>query len=162
MEWFKELSPGINSLNSFTRLKSLKLLFLVSAIKATNDDDGLLDIFDKFYAMQHGPVESDIYNAMVTSKTLMFNFEERITTVKNSNVHIFDQIPSTLKMKIKACIDALRKENDSIVLYKSFDLVDITHKWESWQVALKIAHILGKRSELMSVATIKKDLKYFH
>lgn len=148
-------------MSSFTRLKSLKLLFLVSAVNATKEENGLLDIFDRFYAMQHGPVESDIYNAMVTSETYMFDFGERITTIKNGDTHVFEQIPNEIKIKIETSIKTLKDKNALIVMYKSFDLVEITHKWESWRVALDIAQTLGKRSELMSVDSIKYDSKYF-
>ena len=159
--WYKELSSDTNPISSFTRLKSLKLLFLVSAVDATQDNDGLLDIFDKFYAMQHGPVESDIYNAMVMSETSMFDFKERITIIKNPDDNIFAQIPAELRVRIDLSIKVLRDKNESIVLYNSFDLVEITHKWESWQIALDIAQILVKRSELMSVSSIRNDSKYF-
>ena len=50
LQWHKEIYSNVNPIASFTRLKSLKLLFLVSSVNATQDNNGLLDIFDKFYA----------------------------------------------------------------------------------------------------------------
>ena len=161
IKWHKELYPQQEHVELFTRLKSLKLLFLVSAVEASASSEGLLDIFDKFYAMQHGPVESDIYNAMVTSTTCMYDFKERETGIKNGDIQVFSQIPKELKEKIDHSILSLKEKNASIVWYKSFDLVEITHKWESWRVAISIAKIFGKGSELMSTESIKNDLKYF-
>ena len=74
---------------------------------------------------------------------------------------MFSQIPKELKEKIDHSILSLKEKNASIVWYKSFDLVEITHKWESWRVAISIAKIFGKGSELMSTESIKNDLKYF-
>lgn len=62
LQWFSNGELYKNS-NSFSRVKVLKLLFFVAVIKDADGND-LLDIFDKFYAMPHGPVESDIYNYM--------------------------------------------------------------------------------------------------
>lgn len=45
----------------FPKLTAMKLLFLAAAPKKDGGDD-LLDIFDNFYAMPYGPVESDVYN----------------------------------------------------------------------------------------------------
>ena len=87
--------------------------------------------------------------------------KERITIIKNPDDNIFAQIPAELRVRIDLSIKVLRDKNESIVLYNSFDLVEITHKWESWQIALDIAQILGKRSELMSVSSIRNDSKYF-
>lgn len=56
--------------SSFTRLKALKLLFLVASIKNQYGKD-LLDVFDNFYALPNGPVESDVYNS-ITADTLHY------------------------------------------------------------------------------------------
>ena len=161
IKWHKELHPQQGHVELFTRLKSLKLLFLVSAVEASAENEGLLNIFDKFYAMQHGPVESDIYNAMVASCTNMYDFKERETSIKNVDIQIFERIPDELKKKIDHSIQTLKEKNKLIVTYKSFELVEITHKWESWRVAISIAKVFGKGSEFMSIESIKNDLKYF-
>ena len=74
MEWYRDLRPSQNPLNSFTRLKSLKLLFFVATVEASESNEGLLSIFDNFYAMGNGPVESDVYNAMVENTMSIFDF----------------------------------------------------------------------------------------
>ena len=161
LSWYKELHPNENPILSFSRLKSLKLLFLVSAVNASEGNEGLLGIFDKFYAMQHGPVESDIYKAMTLDETIFFSYKNRITDYKGKDARIFDNIEFKTSKIIKESVDALKKINPKIVEYKPFDLVNITHKWNSWQVAFEMAQIFGKGSESMSIESIKKDTKYF-
>lgn len=51
--------------SGLNKLKLLKLLFFVSVLKV--DEKYLLDdIFDNFYAMPYGPVESDVYDNIST------------------------------------------------------------------------------------------------
>lgn len=40
-------------------------------------------------------------------------------------------------------------------------LVDITHKWISWQSAYMMAQMLNKGSQLMDVSLIREDTKYY-
>lgn len=60
----------------FPKLTAMKLLFLAAAPKKDRGDD-LLDIFDNFYAMPYGPVESDVYNAMCEDKLPSFSVKYR-------------------------------------------------------------------------------------
>lgn len=76
ISWHNEVTTSTD-ISSFTKLKTQKLLFLCSSINATSEDKGLLNIFDQFYAMQLGPVESDIYDAMVSNRFETISFEER-------------------------------------------------------------------------------------
>ena len=61
-EWKKQLNNTNKILLSKLRLQ--KILFLVCACDATNENRRLLDVFDNFYALPYGPVEMDIYEAM--------------------------------------------------------------------------------------------------
>ena len=60
----------------FPKLTAMKLLFLAAAPKKDGGDD-LLDIFDNFYAMPYGPVESDVYNAIQEDKLPSFSVKYR-------------------------------------------------------------------------------------
>ena len=140
-------------LSEFSRLKVLKLLFLVAAIQDDCKKD-LLTIFDKFYAMQHGPVESDIYNAMVKDDFTFFRFKDRQTTFKTDLAFNFDSIE---KDNLDRSIKLLRDINPRIVSYSAMDLVEITHKWISWKSSYMVAQMLGKGSQLMPTDLIKND-----
>lgn len=161
IQWAEKKDPKGIHVESFTRLKALKLLFLVSAVDATKDNEGLLDIFDNFYAMQHGPVESDIYNAMLLKNTRMYVFEGNTTTIQNHNLDIFDNVSDDLKYRIENSVNLLRAKNEQIIWCSPFELVNITHKWNSWREAINFAHVLDKKSEFMSVESIKNDSKLF-
>ena len=95
-------------LSEFSRLKALKLLFLVAAIQDDCQKD-LLPIFDKFYAMQHGPVESDIYNAMVRDDFKYFRFQNRQTSFKEQVFSGFEEIEN--KRSLDNAIYLLKKAN---------------------------------------------------
>lgn len=161
IEWYSNMRPDDTELLSFTRLKVLKLLFFVSAVKQDNTKRDLLDIFDNFYAMQHGPVESDIYNE-ITDHLIFFNFEGR--NIKRTDIDINLELLHLNKEDITlldSSINALRNINQNIILYSASKLVDLSHKWESWQTAIAIAEILGKGSEKMRTNLIRNDKQYF-
>lgn len=160
VDWYSTMRPDDIELLSFTRLKVLKLLFFVSAVKQENQKD-LLDIFNNFYAMQHGPVESDIYNE-ITSNLIFFNFEGR--NIKRTNIDINLELLSLSREDIDLLdksIAKLRNINQNIIIYSASKLVDLSHKWESWQTAIAIADILGKGSEKMDINLIRNDKQYF-
>ena len=117
IEWYSNMRPDDTELLSFTRLKVLKLLFFVSAVKQDNTKRDLLDIFDNFYAMQHGPVESDIYNE-ITNHLIFFNFEGR--NIKRTDIDINLEFLHLNKEDITlldSSINALRNINQNIILY---------------------------------------------
>lgn len=157
VNWYKRCYPGGELV--ITRLKALKLLFLASAVK-TKDGDDLLDIFDKFYAMQHGPVEGDIYNAINSGRLSHYGFGEiNITIINDEN--IISEISDSIRNRIDASISALYEKNPLLIQMPSFKLVDITHKWDCWQKSMEAAKILGKGSYLMNVTAIRESCQVF-
>lgn len=136
-----------------TKVKALKLLFLTSAIKCDDGND-LLDIFDRFYAMKHGPVESDIYNAMMNDKLLHYSFKNtNIEVVNDSNIG--NELSAEIRKRIDTSINQLMERNPSLINKTAFYLVEITHKWSCWQHAMEVASILGKGSYLMDTNSIR-------
>ncbi len=159
INWYKELRPTDMSLFSFTRLKALKLLFFVSAIRKDEDRD-LLDVFNNFHAMQHGPVESDIYNAMIEDKLLHYNFKSRFIEVGQVLEYDFQELGENCN-RITNSINLLRERNEKIVTYTASQLVDLSHKWESWQIAIHMANIFDKGSEPMDCGLIRSNRQYY-
>lgn len=146
-------------LAEFTRLKVLKLLFLVSAVNEGND---LLSIFDKFYAMRHGPVESEIYDAMVNEKFRFIQFKDRTTSFRQPlESWTFDDLTPADIFLLDSSVNSLCAKNSSLISYSAMTLVDITHKWISWQSAYMMAQMLNKGSQLMDVSLIREDTKYY-
>lgn len=158
-EWNKEV-VGNDNMESFTRLKLQKLLFLISSVTAAPENKKVLTIFDNFYAMPYGPVESDIYNAMVNNSFNTLSFSERFVNIKedklnNLNINHLD------KSYVDEAIIKIKEVNNNLIKYDASILVNITHKWSSWRYAYEIAKIFGKSSEKMDVESICKDRKIY-
>lgn len=153
LEWGSETKPSVFSC-SFTRLKALKLLFFSAAIKNEKGED-LLDVFDNFYALPNGPVESDIYN-YITSDTLMFySFKGFILSRKKE--YCDSELSDYLQKRIDESIIALRKTNEDIVTYSAEQLVNLSHTWFSWRNSIQMAKALDKGSYRMNPNVIKNN-----
>lgn len=159
LKWNKELSNA-NDSSSFTRLKALKLLFFTAAVK-NGDDKDLLDIFDNFYAMQNGPVESDIYNLIICDQLDCFSFKNFSFNIKKEFNKDNDNLNIDIKKRIEEAVNALRNRNESIVTYNAERLVSISHMWSSWQNSIQIARALGKGSYRMDNTMIRNNPQIF-
>ena len=160
--WYKEICPLETApVQTFTRLKTQKLLFFVASAKATENSNALLDVFDNFYAMQYGPVEIDIYSLMVLNGLSIYRFKERNTEIKNSDISLFSKIPKDKQILIDESIEELKKRNSKIVSLNASQLIDISHKWASWNAAITCAEIFGKKRWKMSTENIAKDRKIY-
>lgn len=162
INWYKELRPKDSDLLTLTRLKVLKLLFFISAISEDEKSD-LLDVFDNFWAMQHGPVESDIYNSMVNDKFLCYSFKlkQNVTIKREFDIKEYKAALENYKERIDNSLEILKKKNSKLVDCSAFDLVEISHKWNSWKLAMQIAELSGKGSEKMNIIDIRSNIKYY-
>lgn len=165
IEWYKDAVSHNKHLNlnkHFSRLTALKLLFFVSSIKDTeNNNQDLLDIFNNFYAMQYGPVESDIYTAIVNEKTKLYKFGVHELIINSQDNSIFDSLDNQYKNNIDRAIMLLKNRNPKIISYPASILIDISHKWEAWQNAMSIASMLGKRCEKMPIVSIRENRPFY-
>ncbi len=163
IEWYKDCASNQQSINNhFSRLTTLKLLFFVSTIKdAENENRDLLDIFDSFCAMQYGPVEIDIYTAIVNGETMLYTFgvHELVQTTQDHS--ILESIDPQYKHRIDKAILLLKEKNPKIVSYPASLLIEISHKWEAWQNAMSIASLLGKRSGYMPIDKIRANRQFY-
>ena len=163
IEWYKDAVSNNEHLNKhFTRLTALKLLFFVSTIKDTeNKNKDLLDIFSNYCAMQYGPVEIDIYAAIVDGKTQLYKFGVHGLIVNSENNTIFDSLNLQDKSRIDRAIMLLKNRNPKIISYPASILIDISHKWEAWQNAMSLASMLGKRCENMPTNSIRENRQFY-
>lgn len=163
VEWEKTIQPNITHPEfSFGKLKALKLLFFVVSVDATRTEHKLLDIFNRFYAMTYGPVESEVYNAIQNRKTIFYDIKDRITILKSDrDFKLFDKLNNDIKLEINRSVNKLKVINPKIVDLPSYKLVDITHKWPVWKNAMSIANILGRRSEIMEGQDIIESEKFY-
>lgn len=165
-EWYKEVTPLTENMTShFSRLSVLKLLFLTAAIKDDTIDDvnkkDLLGTFNKFCAMQYGPVEIDVYSAIVNDTLSIYRLSNKSIEVKRDVDRAFNNLSDALRQSIDNAIRILRSKNANIIRCNATQLVNITHKWQSWQNAMWLANISGNRQSPMTIDSIRKDMQYY-
>lgn len=74
-KWWVEQNPSKKfEDNDLSTLKILKLLFFISAVKSNRENDGLLNIFDRWVAMPYGHIERDVYQMIKGKKGIFKNF----------------------------------------------------------------------------------------
>lgn len=158
IKWYNSCTSTQANLESFTKLKLQKLLFLLSASTATIQNKKLLNIFDNFYAMPYGPVESDIYNAMIHNSFEHISFVNGyIKITKGLTIDSFSYETEL----IQEAISFIKNENPKLILYTAAQLVEITHKWTSWKYTFDIANLRKKGSEKMDISSICNDCKIY-
>lgn len=166
IEWYNTTVSSTNVIPpNFSRLSVLKFLFLTAAVKDETISDvnhqDLLGTFNKFCAMQYGPVEIDVYSAIVNDTTQVYRFGNKSIEVKISTYDIFNNLPETFRASIERAIRILGNKNPKIICYNATQLVNITHKWQSWQNAMWLAEIDGNRQSPMPIESIRKDAQYY-
>lgn len=124
----------------------MKLLFFTAAIRSSPSDKGLLQIFDKFYAMPFGHVEGDVYNQI--RKAESEKTEERLL--------------ASTAMAIDHSLEELNEVNNKIFTMPPFDLVELSHRWYSWKTFYNAALEAGKKSLLIPSIIIQREEKIFH
>ncbi|WP_433779398.1 hypothetical protein [Flavobacterium anhuiense] len=158
LEWYNECADN-NQNNDLSTLKVLKLLFFGVAITAEeNSIDTLLDKpFNTFYAMPYGHVESDIYDSIRRKEFHNLNINNSSLSI-NANLQFLD---GDIKNKIDTSIQKLKNANPKLILMTPFDLVELSHRWYSWQFYFNKAQRNGSYSELIPAQMIKLEQKFF-
>lgn len=151
-QWYKE--GDVKLPMEFTKLRLQKILFLAAATNTIADNCPLLNIFDRFYALPYGPVELDIYDAMNNNVFGNITFFEKRCDYSKLDEAYFDDLDVALKADMCKAIDDLKSYKCDYLRISISDLVNITHKWTSWQVSMNLANILGARREAMSTEDI--------
>lgn len=143
----------IQATGAFTKLRLQKILFFAVAINATEKNHPLLDVFNNFYAMPYGPVELDIYESMKKNEFehIKFNGIECQPHFQNFDVSSID--PS-YKLDIDHAVQSLKEVGFDYLSAPVYDLVEITHKWSAWRIAMDISKISGSRQERMTAEDI--------
>lgn len=131
LKWYKETKKSDN--NDLSKLKVLKLLFLW-----VSKDQELLNIFDNFVSWELWPIEKDIYDDLGNLNNFIVSNEK--TTIKDSWYIKIDEKNKAIWKKI---IESLKKHNIDLIIYSVSRLVDITHKWNCWNItqSFKITNI---------------------
>lgn len=158
-DWYKEIFPGKNDDDFFSnssKLSLLKFLFLVSAVKA-NDGSDLLEIFTDFSALPYGPVESDIYNAIIADEIPKYTIGDRSIWLNEKPLVANEDI----ERKIRKAIESLKEKNPNLIKSNASQLVNITHKWRSWSETYDFAEFIGQKGMPMNINDIRNDNNRF-
>lgn len=147
--------------NDLSILKVLKLTFFVSAVGTNKDSqNSLLDsVFNNFVAMPYGHVESDIYSFIKANRLPNFTINNS-QTIKIHNVDYKD-LDYTIKSKIDKSVAMLQDINSGLIKLSSFDLVDLSHNWYSWQKYFSEAQSRGINSLPIPTYEIKREDKIY-
>lgn len=156
-KWKQEVRPKIDI--PFSKLQLQKLLFLASTQDATIQSHPMLDMFDRFYALKYGPVELDVYEAMTHGSFEALNFGERYCEVHPERMAFIDSITEAQKTMVDRAIGMLKKRNPEYILKEPFELVEITHGWTVWQIAMMMADLSNSKMEKMSTADICNSIQ---
>ncbi|HUW06936.1 MAG TPA: type II toxin-antitoxin system antitoxin SocA domain-containing protein [Williamwhitmania sp.] len=143
----------------FSKLKLIKLNFFISAVNTDEKDNGLLDVFDNFYAMPYGHVESDVYNSIKEGELKFFNLTE--TSLNRKCIFETNSRFSKEESRIDDAIDSLLEKNSKFFDYTAFQLVELSHEWYSWRLVFDIAQKNGKFSSPIPPEIIQSEEKIF-
>lgn len=160
-EWFNEEEGNWVDANDLSRLKLTKLLFFVAACSSSPDEEGLLSIFDDFVAMPYGHVESTIQDHMDES-----NFYEisRNGLIFRNGIESYDPdnfANQEIAIQLDNAVKALREKNALLIGWSAFELVDLSHKWQSWVTIFSLAKQSGKLSMPIPSMMIQNEPKIF-
>ncbi len=139
------------------KLKLLKLLFFVSA-KNVSGEYLLDDIFDNFYAMPYGPVESDVYNHINETPNYLIGTSD--IALRTGKLLCLD-LDRDICARIDNSVIAVNEINPKLFRMDTFDLVELSHKSDSWRIAFAEAQRQGKFSIQMPKEVIKSTTVYY-
>jgi uncharacterized phage-associated protein len=157
--WYVERGGNLVN-NDLSKLKVTKLLFFTCAASSTPTNPGLLEVFDNFVAMPYGHVESDIQDQMEQSS--FFNITKYGLEYKDGIIeyHV-ELLPQEIRILIDKAFAILKGLNIDLVKLSAFDLVDLSHQWQSWKSVFSLAKQYGKYSMKIPKEMIMAEPKIF-
>jgi hypothetical protein len=139
--------------NNLSKIKIFKLHFF-----ACSTDNDALDIFDNFHALPYGHVESTIYDNL--DKLTFFKIDNTRLTILSDLEEITGTSPEQNAIIDKMIVNIERK-NFELISFNPFDLVEISHRWFSWNFTFQEARKIGLYSKAISPSLIKQEVKYY-
>jgi len=158
--WYTEKN-GDWQQNDLSRLKLTKLLFFVSAVTARQDEYGLLNTFDKFAALPYGHVESDIQDNMLESSNFLITKDILSFRPGIQNYGRSPALNENLETQVDEAVRSLKAKNPDLITYSAFDLVELSHRWQSWKTIFALAKQNGKLSMQIPREMIMSEPKIF-
>lgn len=161
-----------NDNNNFTKLKVMKLLFLMVVTDANinNERSILLDVFNNFVAMKYGPVELDIYNYIgdVNNQQVLNPNPVFIEINANRcfiNIDIFNQMDemdhNEQIINMEQVVASMIRDGKNPLSFSPSTLVDVTHNYASWKTVYENAKLNKRLFERMPSFLIANDQIYY-
>ena len=118
-----------------------------------------MNTFNAFWALPYGPVESDIYDNLPLLQ--IFSISNQGISKKNNDTNQYFTSLDAFRNTIGNAVSALRRENNEIVTYSAFELVELSHQWPVWSVLYDQALKQGRKSIPMPTPLIRASSKKF-
>jgi len=159
-DWYKEAYTE-SSKNDISILKSLKLLFFISAVDANiNSQNTLLDnTFNNFVAMPYGHVESDVYDGIKQGLLKFTKIDTRNSLIDDAQSLL--ELDYKTRQNIDISLEKLKTINFDLIKMSSFELVELSHLWYSWQKNFQKAKKSHSFSYPISIDEIKGEEKIY-
>ena len=135
----------------FWRLWVMKMLFFAVISETWNKSD-LLNIFNKWSALPNGPVEMDCYDFIKTHDSALSEqaFEELLLK-KTLNTNWITEPEKSL-------IDwAIRSIPMVLFTKKTFELVELSHRYKSWRDNFLLAISRNSRAYSIKIEEIRNE-----
>jgi len=160
LEWYVLSNDCEYNENDFSILKSMKLLFFTVSANCKKDNSLLDTTFTDFVAMPYGHVEINVYNKL---KNPLIHKDFKIDNEKTyfSSIKDFSDISHTIKSEIDHSVDILKKSNYKLINYTAFQLVELSHRFDSWLKTYKTAQEGGRKIEVIEPDLIKNEMKFY-
>ena len=139
--------------NNLSKIKIIKLHFF-----ATSTDDDALDIFNDFHALPYGHVESFVYDHL---NDLMHFEVDNISLTLRSELNQIQGHSAEHNVIIDRMVENLKNLNLDLIALEPFDLVEISHRWFSWNFTFQEARKMGLYSRAISPSLIKQEVKHY-
>lgn len=150
------------SIETITRATVLKMLFFMvlnnqEQRKSNIELKDLLDIFDNFYALPLGPVESDCYNEVVKK----WEFEDWLKSTKWNLLTLpnFQEGTDVVDQDVQSAITfGIEQLPEQFFHLSSTQLINKSHLFPSWSNAFDKAIQYDKQAWPMTKARIQEDV----
>ncbi|TCV05656.1 hypothetical protein EDC17_107110 [Sphingobacterium alimentarium] len=145
--------------NDLSILKSIKLLFFFSTISDSTHSP-LIDEFETVKALPLGHVITDIYASIKSDNLTFFSFNKNGVSLKSSSINETD-FDINIRQAVDPRFDLLLKNNPYILKMTAYELVELSHKWYSWNYYFNIARSNGLSSIEIPIEVIKTERKIY-
>lgn len=161
-KWKKDIEKTGKIVPSFTKLRLQKILFLVCAWNTSDTDMRLLNTFNNFYALPYGPVEMDIYEAMKKSNSFQYiKFQRNECVYDKLDESMFNDIQANERRWVDEAVEKFETNQRKYLTMPVFDLVELTHKWSVWQIAMQYAKLLEHNKARITSSDIIESKKSY-